>query len=261
MKTGKYAILLITLALFLVLIPSIALAQDYNPGQSIDILTTVKDEDGVAVTDATVTLDIYAPDNTLLVNNGSMTHVVDGVYEYNWSVPGTTGTYFTVATAVGYGYDTMELNVVEPVSINATGLNVTVSVNATDIWGANTSGYTDTSTFGGLLASLGGVMIAIAVVGLLSLVVMIFGFIYKPASVPMLLIAGAGWIVTGAIILDNNPLGNLNTPVAILTIMLALTCFIWIYATVWLPRRNRPSREDKDYQSYEEKVRKITGGK
>ena len=255
MKTGKYTILLITLALFLVLIPSIALAQDYNPGQSIDILTTVKDEDGVAVTDATVTLDIYAPDNTLLVNDGSMTHVADGVYEYSWSVPETTGTYFTVATAVGYGYDTMELNVVEPVSINATGLN------ATEIWGENITGYTNTSTFGGLLASLGGDMIAIAVVGLLSLVVMIFGFIYKPAAIPMLLIAGVGWIVTGALILDNNPLGNLNTPAAILTIMLALTCFIWIYATVWLPRRNRPSREDKDYQNYEEKVRKITGGK
>jgi len=104
-------------------------------------------------------------------------------------------------------------------------------------------------------------MIAIAAVGLLSLIVMIFGFVYKPASVPMLLIAGVGWIVTGALVLNNTPLGSLNTPVVILMIMLALTCFIWIYATVWLPRRNRPSREDKDYQDYEEKVRRITGGK
>jgi len=131
-------------------------------------------------------------------------------------------------------------------------LDLSMSGHYYSAWSRNSYGYsTDHAQ-----ASVGGNMIAIIAIGLMSLVVMIFGFVYKPASVPMLIIAGIGWAITGALVLNNRLLGNLNTPVVTLAFMFTLTCFIWIYAIVWLPRRNQPSREDKDYQSYEEKVRR-----
>ena len=151
MRTVKYLVAL--LILFLILLPTTVSAY-YIPGQTINVQTTVKDVDGVAVTNATVTLDIYNPSAVLIVNDAAMNHVANGVYEYGWTIPASVGTYFCVASAVGYGYDTMSYPVYYS-SANVT-VNASAHVDSDEIWGVNMSGYTDTATFGGILNDIFG---------------------------------------------------------------------------------------------------------
>ena len=124
-------------------------------------------------------------------------------------------------------------------------------------WSYNSYGYSldyAQTTIGG-----SSIMMTLTLaLGLMSLILMVFGFLYKPASIMLLLIAGVGWIVTGALMYNSSIIGSANTPVATLLMMLALLCFVWTFVAVMKLRRGRLGSYEKDYQNYEDKVRHIT---
>lgn len=140
---GKWFLVTI-LILTLVLIPSVVLAEDYEPSEEITLYVAVLDASGDPVTDATVTLDIRDSDGNLEVNDGAMAHVSDGVYEYDWTIPAGEDYYYVVYTAVTYGISYDTLHVVTPPAVAA-------------VWDADLSAYTDVDTAGGILnTNLGG---------------------------------------------------------------------------------------------------------
>lgn len=189
--------LLIFLPVLLILLfPVAAAADSYNPNQEISIFTTVKNITGDAVSDATVTLDIYNPDNILIVNGTSMSHITDGVYQYNWTVTEALGTYFCVATATGYGYDSMSFDVVEAFSANISA-NVTVDYAA--IWGYNISGLNGTTSAGGIInEALGGNMVNIITIGVLSLIAGLFIVLYiLKREIWLSIVACIAWLLFG----------------------------------------------------------------
>jgi hypothetical protein len=121
-------------------------------------------------------------------------------------------------------------------------------------WSWNSYGYSTDYAEG----SIGGNMIALAIIGLVSLVLMVFGFLYKPASIPLLILAGICWTTTGILVYTNSAFGSLSIPVLTIAVAIAFTCFVWLFAAVMRLRRARLSREEQDYADYEEKVRNIT---
>lgn len=156
MKVTRYFIAIAIISL--ILIPSIALAGEYTPDESATIYAQVLDSGGNPVNDATATLTLWDTDGNKELDAVNMTYIAgsQGLYEYDFTIPSELGVYVAeVVTVNPTGYGSGELHVVE-----AAGGNDTCSVNATTIWGEDSTGYTDSSTFGGLINYIlgGGIM-------------------------------------------------------------------------------------------------------
>ena len=145
MKKARYLIGLVIISLVL-LTPCIALADNYQPETEATLYTSVKDGLGNPVNNATVSLNLYASDGTKILDGVGMSYIAgsDGLYGYNFTTPAEEGAYLAQSYAAGYGYAS------ESVSVTSTGCNISSS----QIWGSNVTGYTSTTTFGGLLNNL-----------------------------------------------------------------------------------------------------------
>lgn len=260
----KKLMIAVAIGIFLLLIPLAVLAGDYIAGEAGTLYAQILNGNGTPANSANVTLTLWASNGSKILDTVNMTYMPgsQGMYAYNFTCPSEIGTYVAdVSSTAPTGYGSSDIHVSSPISANYTytGNFTYTGANASQIWSENTSGYTNDLTFGGLLNSiLGGNMLALAIIGLASLILMVFGFLYKPASIPLLIIAGICWMVTGALVYTNYTFGSLSIPVLTIAVALAFTCFIWLFAAAMRLRRGRLSREEQDQTSYEEKVRNIT---
>ncbi len=115
-----------------------------DQGDTLKIDARVALTNGTAINDATVTVNIYNPSGTKVVDAASMTYLTgsNGVYRYSYTVPATSGSYLYEATAVsnsvtGYGAGNFEVRTlqanVSTISSNLTSLSSTVSTIASDV--------------------------------------------------------------------------------------------------------------------------------
>ena len=109
-------------------------------------------------------------------------------------------------------------------------------------WSWNSYGYSDGYAEG----KIGGAPMIALVVGIICLGATALGFVIKQPLI--LLCAGIGWTILGAMLYDT------NTAIMILCICFALVCFVWPLTIFLRERRSRPSPEDEDYESYRQKV-------
>jgi len=182
MKVGiKY--LVVCLVLALVLIPSVVMAEDYEPAEEITLYVAVLDASGDPVTDATVTLDIRDSDGNLEVDDGAMAHVSDGVYEYDWTIPAGEDYYYVVYTEDTYGTSYETLHVVTPPAVGA-------------VWDADLSAYDNTDTAGGILnMNLGGDIMFL--IGLIILAVILLAAYFIKHNMIAGVIGGGSLFVVG----------------------------------------------------------------
>ena len=149
--------LLIALAIALALVPTAALASDYEPGEDATFYAQVLDGSGAPVNDATVTLTLWDWDGNKELDTVSMVYITgsEGLYEYDFTVPSEVGVYVAEVTSSNpTAYGSTELHVIEPFTGNVT---VEATIDADSIWGANMTDYTDTATFGGFFnITIGG---------------------------------------------------------------------------------------------------------
>ena len=246
MKTSKYAILLITLTLLLVLIPTTAWASSrYAPGADATLYVEVLDATDNPVNNATVVLDLMDSSGNLVLDGVSMSYIAgsDGIYKYDFTTPAVEGTYIAVATCA-QGQSTTEVQVVSP------------SGSAGDIWGESISGYTDTTTFGGLFNDILGGGAMLFVLGALGLG-LIIAFFWKKSGVLAYGAAGA-WLLLGFRALEISGSSTLipidDTYIGLFWLSMAFTI-----ACVSLPAvmREKPSTDD----IYPDEVDEVTGEK
>lgn len=244
MKAGKYLVAFLILAL--VLIPSIALASsEYAPDAEGTLYAEVLDAAGDPVNDATVSLDLMDSDGNLELDGVSMTYIAgsDGIYKYDFTAPSDEGTYIAVATCTE-GQSTTEVQVVSP------------SGSAGDIWGEAIVGYTDTTTFGGLINDILGGGAMLFVLGALGLG-LIIAFFWKKSGVLAYGAAGA-WLLLGFRALEISGSSTL-IPIDDTYIGLFWLCMAFTIACALLPSvmREKPSKDD----IYPEEVDEVTGEK
>jgi len=92
---------IIPVLLFFMLIP-LTNALEIKTGEEGDLIIYLKDANGDPVIGATCTIDIYFPNNTIALNDGLMTDLSNGFYNYTYTAPTTTGDYKVIANC-SYG--------------------------------------------------------------------------------------------------------------------------------------------------------------
>ena len=254
MKTGKYAILLITLALLLVLIPGIvSAASQYVPEEEGTIYAQVLDEDGNPVNDATVTLTLWTSAGAKELDGVSMTYIAgtQGLYKYDFTAPATEGVYAAeVVTANPTGYGSTEIHVAEESPCVG---NTTVE----EIWGEDLTVYTDTDTAGGMISNaLGGDIMLLILFGLMALVLLAL-FFWKKNQAAAYGAAGA-WLLLGIQALTQSDSPN---PAQIQDTYMGLFWLgmVFTIACIFLPlvMREKPSKDDLTVDELDE----VTGEK
>jgi len=185
----------------MLVMPGMALAADvggteYCPNTNGTIYAHVLHLNGTPANSATVNLTLWASNGTKILDDVGMTHIAgsNGGYQYNFTTPATEGVYFIdVVTTNPAGYGADEIHVSNYSCINATIGNVTANISASAIWGENITGYTDTTTFGGILNEFlgGGNMALMGMIGLCAFL-MIAGFWRKSQAI--MWVAGLSWI-------------------------------------------------------------------
>lgn len=90
-----------------------------DQGDSVQIDAQAKLADGSVINDATVTISIFNPSGTKIVDEATMTYLTDsnGVYRYAYTIPTTSGSYLYEVTAVsggvtGYGAANFEVRTI-----------------------------------------------------------------------------------------------------------------------------------------------------
>ncbi len=90
-----------------------------NQGDDIKIDAQVKLGDGTVINDADVTIDVYNPSGTKIVDAQTMTYLTgsNGIYRYPYTIPATSGSYLYQVTAVsdditGYGAANFEVRTI-----------------------------------------------------------------------------------------------------------------------------------------------------
>jgi len=112
-------------------------ATEYTAGEIAKLAVQVTNADGSPVNDATVTLDIYNPSNTKVVNAGSMSYLTgsNGIYYYDYTIPSTIGVYIYDVNA-SYsgqnGYSSHTFHVAQFAS-DITSIKSTVESTSTDV--------------------------------------------------------------------------------------------------------------------------------
>lgn len=72
-----------------------------NQGDNVNIDVQVKEDNGTAIDNATVTVNIYNPSGAKIVDAATMTLVAgsNGIYRYPYTIPAASGSYFYEVTA------------------------------------------------------------------------------------------------------------------------------------------------------------------
>lgn len=169
----------------LVVMPSYTLATEYHtPGENGTIYAHVLYTNGTPANNATLNLTLWRPNGTKELDSVGMSHIAgsNGMYLYNFTTPNTVGVYavdIVSTNPTGYGTDEVHVS-----TINLTCSNVTCNISGAAIWNTTATGYTDESTFGGLINNFlgGGNMGLIGMVGLLALLVIV-GFWRKNQAI------------------------------------------------------------------------------
>jgi len=245
MKLVRYAIAVV---LFLVLIPTTVWASsEYAPDADGTIYVEVLDAAGDPVNDATVSLDLMDSDGNLELDGVSMDYIAgsDGIYKYDFTAPSDEGTYIAVATCTE-GQSTTEIQVVSP------------SGSAGDVWGEEFSGYTDTTTFGGLINDIlgGGTMPMLFVLGMLALGLIIGFFIWRSG---VLAYGASGSFFLLGITAMGQSTGANPTEIVDAYMGLFWLCVAFTIACALLPllMREKPSKDD----IYVDEIDEVTGEK
>jgi len=83
--------------------------EEYNSGETASLMVQVKDVSGLPLNSASVTLNIYDPSKSKVINGQAMTYITssNGLYYYDYVVPSTVGIYIfdikaTNASREGY---------------------------------------------------------------------------------------------------------------------------------------------------------------
>lgn len=241
----------ILLTLFLLLIPTAGLADsgttgvwgtEYVPEEDGTIYAQVFNSDGTPANGATVTLTLWKSDGTKELDGVNMAYIAgtNGIYKYDFTTPAADGVYIAdVVTATPTGYGSAEVHV--------------SSEGAADIWSEPIVGYTDSSTFGGLINDItgGGTMPMLFLCGMLALGLLIL-FFWKKSSVAAYGAAGV-WILLGFQALDQS---TSPSPAQIQDTYMGLfwLCVVFTIACILLPliMREKPSKDDVYADEYDE---------
>ena len=242
----------------LLLIPVVALADgDYVAGEDGTLYAQVLNGDGSPANAANVTLTLWAADGDKILDEVTMTYVTasQGIYKYDFTCPEELGTYIAdvvSASPTGYGSSTIHVSELFAGNVTVTGSN------ATAIWGTSIVGFTDSSTFGGLINDIlgGGIMPMLFILGILGLGFTI-AFFWTRSGVLAYGAAGS-WVLLGFTAFQQSPS---SAPIPITDTYLGLfwLCIAFTIACVLLPSvmREKPSKDD----IYPEEVDEVTGEK
>ena len=150
---------IVVLVLLLVLIPSVALADageasvggtEYVQEETGTIYAQVQNGDGTPANGATVTLTLYESDGDKVLDGVNMAYIAgsNGIYFYDFTTPATDGVYIAdISSTSPTAYGVAEVHV----SSEGGG-----GASASAIWEEEFSGYTDATTFGGILNDILG---------------------------------------------------------------------------------------------------------
>ena len=244
------------LVALLFLCPTVALAgsgevfgTEYAQEEDGTIYVQVLNGDGSPANGATVTLTLWKSDGTKELDGVSMTYIAtsDGIYKYDFTSPAADGVYLAaVSTTSPTGYGSGEVHV----SSEGGG-------SASAIWEEELSGYTDTSTFGGLINNLteGGQLPMLLICGVLALGLLAI-FFWKNSAVAAYGASGL-WVLLGFV-----AMGQSSSPV--FPIQDAYMGLFWMgiafcIACILLPSvmREKPSKDD----IYADDVDEVSSGR
>ena len=208
----------------------------YVPEEGGTIYAQVLNGDGSPANGATVTLTLWKSDGTKELDGVNMDYIAtsQGIYKYDFTAPAADGVYLAqVSSTSPTGYGSGEVHV----SSEGGG-------SASAIWEEELSGYTDTSTFGGLINNLteGGQLPMLLICGVLALGLLAI-FFWKNSAVAAYGASGL-WVLLGFV-----AMGQSSSPV--FPIQDAYMGLFWMgivfcIACILLPSvmREKPSPDD-----------------
>ena len=233
-----------------------AFGTEYVPEEDGTIYAQVFNADGSPANGATVTLTLWKSDGTKELDGVSMDYIVgtNGIYKYDFTTPADDGVYIAeVVTSSPTGYGSAEVHVSSEGGGGGVG-NVTVS----DIWDEPISGYTDTTTFGGILNDIlgGGTMPLLFLLGILALGLIIAFFVWHSG---VLAYGAAGSFFLLGIVAMGQSTGANPTEIEDAYMGLFWLCVAFTIACALLPAlmREKPSKDD----IYVDDVDEVTGEK
>ena len=197
------AIILLGLLLMLAIIPGYAMATEYlQPSENGTIYTHILYVNGTPANSATVNLTLWNSSGGRVIDDVNMGYVTgsNGMYHYNFTAPNTVGVYVVDVNSTnptGYGTDEIHVsNISDTFNVTIGNLTANSTLIAAAVWNETAVGYTDETTFGGLINNfLGGDMadnmLLVGMIGLLALL-MIVGFWRKSQAI--LWVAALAWI-------------------------------------------------------------------
>ena len=191
--------ILLGLILMLAILPSYALATEYlQPSENGTIYAHILYANGTPANDATVNLTLWDSNGGKELDNVAMVYVTgsNGLYRYNFTAPNTVGVYAVdIDSTNPTGYGTDEIHVSD---INVTIGNFTANSTliATAVWSETAAGYTNTSTFGGIINdALGGNMSDnVLLIGIFGICALLMIVAYWRKSQAIMWVTALAWV-------------------------------------------------------------------
>jgi len=197
----KRCIATILLGLLLVTIPSSILATEYlQPGENGTIYAHVLYVNGTPANSATINLTLWNSSGGRVIDDVNMGYIAgsNGMYHYNFTAPSVVGVYVVDVNSTnptGYGTDEVHVSNITEAGINIT-CNLTCNLTAAAIWNETATGYTNTSTFGGIINdALGGDMSDnVLLIGIFGVCIALLVVAYWRKSQMIMWVAALAWV-------------------------------------------------------------------
>ena len=191
----------ILLGLLLLFTPTYALATEYHtPGENGTLYAHVLYINGTPANSATVNLTLWNSSGGRVIDDVNMGYVAssNGMYHYNFTAPSIVGVYVVDVNSTnptGYGTDEVHVSNITEAGINIT-CNLTCNLTAAAIWDETAVGYTNTSTFGGIINdALGGDMSDnVLLIGIFGVCVSLLVIAYWRKSQMIMWVAALAWV-------------------------------------------------------------------
>lgn len=201
MKIQRIVILLGLL--LIVFTPAYTLATEYHtPGENGTLYVHILYVNGTPANSATVNLTLWNSSGGRVIDDVNMGYVAgsNGMYHYNFTAPNIVGVYvvdINSTNPTGYGTDEVHVsNITDACNITIGNLTANSTLIATAVWNETATGYTNTSTFGGIINdALGGNMSDnVLLIGIFGVCVSLLIVAYWRKSQMIMWVAALAWV-------------------------------------------------------------------
>ena len=189
--------------LLLIALPNYTSATEYHtPGENGTLYAHILYVNGTPANSATVNLTLWNSSGGRVIDDVNMGYVTgsNGMYHYNFTAPNTVGVYVVDVNSTnptGYGTDEVHVsNITDAFNVTIGNLTANSTLIAAAVWNETAAGYTNTSTFGGIINdALGGDMSDnVLLIGIFGVCISLLIIAYWRKSQMIMWVTALAWI-------------------------------------------------------------------